>query len=162
REELTDGVGGLANRSASALLATRETGPAILASGATTICGLSTMLTANLEPSRSAGKVLAVALAVALLAALTLTPAMARWLGKWLFWPMGLGSGAGLAQRHIWPRLARVVTARPLPVLLAGTLMLAAPALWAITIPPRFDALQELPPGTSSERGLKLAEAHFD
>ena len=66
------------DRSTAAVVATRFSGPAILASGATTICGLTTMLVARLEPSRNAGRILAIALCVALLAALTFAPALSR------------------------------------------------------------------------------------
>ncbi len=149
------------HRSIAALTATRETGPAILASAGTTICGLTTMLAADLVPSRNAGRVLAVAITVALAASLTLAPALARWLGRYLFWPMGVQGRAGLGQRFTWPWLARQVTRRPRPVLVAGTGALAVLSAWAFLFPPRFDALQELPPDTSSSRGLELANAHF-
>lgn len=150
------------NRSEAAMIAMRETGPAILASAATCICGMTTMLAADLIPSRNAGKVLAVAIAVALLASLTLAPALARWLGKYLFWPMGVRGKAAIGQRVAWPVVADFVTRRPLPVLALGTTVLAVLALWATQFPPRFDALQELPPDTSSSRGLAIANAHFD
>jgi putative drug exporter of the RND superfamily len=147
--------------SAAAVIATRFSGPAILASGATTICGMSTMLVARLEPSQNAGRILAVALFVALMAALTLAPALSRALGRWLFWPFGSRGGLGFGQTRVWPRVANVVMAHPGRVLVIGTLLLAAPALYATRIEPRFDALSELPPGTSSSRGLDLANANF-
>ncbi len=157
RESLAEG----GDLTASALLATQRTGPAILASAGTTLCGLTTMLAADLAPSRNAGKVLAVAIVVALLASLTLAPALARWLGRYLFWPMGAQAHAGPGQRFAWPWLARTIARRPWPVLAAGTATLAGLALWSMSFPPRFDALQELPPETSSARGLRLAEDHF-
>ena len=120
------------------------------------------MLAANLVPSRNAGKVLAVAIGVALLASLTLAPALARLLGRYLFWRTGPGGRAGLGGRSTWPWLAQFITRRPKPVLGLGTLVLTVLALASLRFPPRFDALQELPPDTSSARGLKLAETHFD
>ncbi len=149
-------------RSAAAFTAMREAGPAILASAATTICGLTTMLAADLVPSRNAGRVLAVALTIALLAALTLAPALARWLGQWLFWPMGVQREGGLGQRILWPWLARKVAHHPRPVLFAGTALLTVFAVASLQYPPRFDALQELPPDTSSARGFEIAKAHFE
>ncbi len=137
------------------------TSPAILASAGTTICGLSMMLVADLAPSRNAGKVLAPVLVVASVAALTLAPALARMLGRWLFWPVGLTDRARWGVRVIWPALARVVTARPGCVLLAGLIALGAPALAATRIQQRFDSLSELPPGSSSERGYKRLDRHY-
>ncbi len=145
----------------AATTAARSTSPAILASAGTTICGLSMMLVADLAPSRNAGKVLAPVLVVAMLAALTLAPALARILGRWLFWPMGLQDRARWGVRVIWPALARLVTARPRSVLLAGLIALGAPALLATRIQPRFDSLSELPPGSTSERGYRLLEQHY-
>lgn len=138
-----------------------RTGPAILASAATTICGLSTMLAADLAPSRHAGRVLAIVLLVALIAALTLVPALARLLGRWLFWPMGATARPGIGQRLAWPWLADRVTRRPLAVLAAGAIALTIPALMSLRIAPRFDSLSELPKGTSSWRGFELAQQHF-
>ena len=138
-----------------------RTGPAIAVSALTTICGLTAMLTAELLPARNAGKVLAAVLTVALLAALTLTPALARALGRGLFWPAGLGHSATWGQRRIWPAIAALVTRRPWAVLIGGTGVLGALALWSLTIEPRFDSLSELPPNSTSMRGFELASAHF-
>ncbi|HSW45344.1 MAG TPA: MMPL family transporter, partial [Phycisphaerae bacterium] len=133
----------------------------ILASGGTTICGLSMMLLAELVPSQNAGKFLAPVLAVSLMAALTLAPAMARLMGRGLFWPMGLRHHANLGERFVWPVMASLVTRRPRTVLLVGLLLLGIPAVLAIRLTPRFDSLSELPAGSPSDRGFKLLNAHF-
>jgi RND superfamily putative drug exporter len=145
----------------AAVDATRSAGPSILASAATTICGLSCMIATDLVPTRSAGRILAVALCIALLAALTLSPSLARVLSGAMFWPIGARSRPGLGQRVIWPTLAGAVTRRPWPCLTVGTLCLGALALAALAIEPRFDSLSELPPGSSSKRGFEIAQAHF-
>lgn len=146
---------------AAAVEATRYTTPAIVASAATTICGLSMMIASDLIPTRNVGKVLAPVLVVALLAALTLSPALARLLGRALFWPVGMKAPPSLGQRTIWPILARYVGRMPGVILVLGVLLLGLPALKAPWIRLRYDSLSELPLGSSSERGFKLLEKHF-
>lgn len=145
----------------AAVSATQFAGPAILAGAATTICGLSTLIFTDLGPTRNAGKVLAIVLTIALLAALTLAPALSRILRGALFWPVGAAGGSSIGQRHLWPRLAGVVAARPLSCLLAGTLFLGLPALCSLLLPARFDSLSELPPNSASARGFDLMSRHF-
>ncbi len=145
----------------SAAAATRQAGPSILASAATTICGLTCMVATDLVPTRNAGRVLAAVLSIALLAALTLSPALARLLGRALFWPIGPGGRPSIGQRLIWPALADRVTRRPGVSLLVGTLLLGGLALRSLSIQPRFDALSELPPDSSSSRGYDIAREHF-
>lgn len=157
REELQMG----SDFNASAVSATRLAGPAILVSAATTICGLTTLLATDLTPTQSAGKILSIVLTVALLAALTLSPAMARLLGRALFWPIGFEGRATLGEKNIWPRIAGFVTQRPMAILVAGVLALGVPAIISARIEPRFDSLSELPPGSSSLRGFNIANAHF-
>jgi len=132
-----------------------------VASAATTICGLSMMMAAALVPSHNAGKILAPVLVVSLFAALTLSPALARLLGRGLFWPIGLGHRVNWGQRLVWPVLADPVTRRPKTVLAVGLLVLGIPALWATQLTPRFDSLSEIPQGTSSDRGFELLNQHF-
>jgi len=153
--------GGEVTLGTAARTATRKAGPAILASAATTICGLSTMMATDLVPTANAGKVLAPILLVSLVAALTLTPALARLLGRWLFWPARPEQQATLGQRVVWPWLARRVSASPRAILLGGLVVLGLPALQATRLTPRFDSLSQLPPGSSSARGYELAQRHF-
>ena len=147
---------------ASAVTATCKTGPAIFVSAATTICGLTTLLVTQLVPTQNAGKVLAVALSITLLAALTLAPALARLLGRWLFWPTGYRGQIILGEEIIWPRVAALVTWNPRLTLIGGLLLLGAPAVWAMTLEPRYDSISELPPGSSSLRGFDIVNAHFE
>ncbi len=141
--------------------ATRQTAPAILASAATTICGLTTLMATNLVPTRNAGKLLGIVLMMALLASLTLSPALARRMGRWLFWPRGFRARPTFGQRVLWPRLAEWVTQYPRPVLGLGLALLAVLAASAFMSKPRYDALNEMPPDSSSERGYKIATRFF-
>ncbi|HOW71820.1 MAG TPA: MMPL family transporter [Phycisphaerae bacterium] len=146
---------------AAAVEATRCTSPAIIASAATTICGLSMMIASDLIPTKNVGKVLAPVLVVALLAALTLSPAVARLLGRALFWPVGMKAPPSLGQRTVWPILAGYVGRAPAAILVLGVVVLGLPALKAPWIELRYDSLSELPLGSSSERGFRLLEKHF-
>jgi len=157
REELQEGKG----LDAACERATAGTSPAILASAATTICGLTTMISTDLVPTQNAGKQLGLVLIIALLAALTLSPALARLLGRVLFWPRGFEAGQTVGQRFVWGPLADGVTRRPGFTLAAGLVVMSLLAGWALRIQPRFDALSELPPGSSSDRGYELAREHF-
>jgi len=150
-----------ASYEAAAMSATQHAGPAILASAATTICGLSTMMATDLVATQNAGKVLAVVLVIALLAALTLSPVLARLLGRALFWPMGIKGKPTLGQRVIWPKLAEGVTRRPKVFLYTGLVLLTVLAGLSWRIEPRFDSLSELPPGSSSAEGFDIAREHF-
>jgi len=145
----------------AAITAARTTSPAIIASAGTTICGLSMMMVAQIVPAHNAGKILAPVLVISLVAALTLSPALARLLGRGLFWPVGLAHQANLGQRFVWPALASLVARRPRTVLLVGLVVLGLPALMALRLAPRFDTLAELPPNSSCERGYKILNGHF-
>jgi RND superfamily putative drug exporter len=145
----------------AAITAARTTSPAIIASAGTTICGLSMMMTAQIVPSHNAGRILAPVLVISLVAALTLSPALARLLGRGLFWPVGLAHQANLGQRFVWPALASLVARRPRTVLLVGLVVLGLPALAALRLAPRFDTLAELPPNSSCDRGYKILNEHF-
>jgi RND superfamily putative drug exporter len=158
REELQEA----SDFNASAITATKLAGPAIFVSAATTICGLTTMLITQLTPTQNAGKVLAIVLTVALVASLTLAPALARLLGRALFWPRGFAGQTSLGQEHIWPRIAAVVTRHPVATLVVGVLLLGIPALRATQLEARYDSLSELPPGSSSLRGFNIATEHFE
>ena len=157
RETLVAGQG----FESAAITAARTTSPAIIASAGTTICGLSMMMAAQIVPSHNAGKILAPVLVISLIAALTLSPALARLLGRGLFWPVGLAHQANLGQRFVWPALAWLVTRRPRTVLLVGMVVLGLPALLALRLAPRFDTLAELPPDSSCDRGYKILNQHF-
>ena len=146
----------------AARIATARSAPAIVTSGATTICGLSTLMAADLVPWQTAGRVLAPILGVSLLAAITLTPAIARVLGRMLFWPLQAQATPTVMQRRIWPAVANFVVARPAITLFLGLIIIGVPAAWSLTTEPQYDSLAQLPPGSSSQRGQRIAYAHFD
>ena len=157
REELV----GQLDFAAAARTATCRSSPAILASAATTICGLSTLMAADLVPFKNAGHLLAPVLVISLLAALTLTPAIARVLGRSLLWPLRTDAVATLGQRYFWPTLATVVTRRPRAVLIGGLIVLGTAGAAALRFEAHFASLSQLPSGSSSQRGYEIAQSNF-
>jgi RND superfamily putative drug exporter len=128
------------DRHAAMAVALGRATPAIVASAATVILSLLTLLVAELNSTKSLGPVMAIGVAVGLLAMITLLPALLVIVGRWVFWPRRptLGSaeptehglwariGARMARR---PRLVWVVTALVLGVLALGVTQLEANGL---------------------------------
>jgi RND superfamily putative drug exporter len=160
RDAITAGIALREQRVQSATTATVTTAPAVIASAATTIAGLTMLLFADLSPTHEAGRVLGIALAVSLLAALTLTPAVARLMGDAFFWPRRLASRDS-GRKGVWCRVAHVVVRRPRAVLLVAALVLAGPIWVGGHVKYRYDAFGVIPPDSSSARGRAIAERHF-
>jgi len=97
-------------------------GVAIGYSAMTVAAALACLALASFVLYRGLGPSLAVGVVVLLTAALTLLPALLSITSRWLFWP----SHPALGQRTTaaWGRLAARVVQRPVPVLLAGLLVL--------------------------------------
>jgi len=146
---------------AAAAETTRRVGPAIVASSATTILGLLSLVTTEMIPTHNAGRVLGVVLCWAPVAGVTLIPAMVSLVGGAIFWPRHWGVVTTLGQRRLWPWLAAVVVRRPALMLIAGIVILAPPAVRAGFIRFRYDAFSELPAGSTSQRGAAIASRHF-
>lgn len=160
RDSIAAGATPREHRVQSAASATATAAPAVVASAATTIAGLTMLLFADLSPTHGAGRVLGVGLAVSMVAALTLTPAVARLMGGALFWPRRLET-ADSSRTGVWSRVARVVVRRPRTVLLVAALGLAGPVWAGGHVKHRYDAFGVIPPDTSSARGQAIAERHF-
>jgi putative drug exporter of the RND superfamily len=87
---------------------------AIIASAATVLLSLLTLLVAELASTKSLGPVMAIGIAVGLFAMLTLLPALLVVFGRWVFWPKRptLGS-AEPTERGIWARIGLRMARRP-------------------------------------------------
>ncbi|MEU6394455.1 MMPL family transporter [Streptomyces sp. NPDC046939] len=111
-------------------LALHRAGPAVLASGATVVCSMLVLLTADMNSTRGLGPVAAIGVAVALLAMLTLFPALLVVFGRWLFWPVvpHLGSPEP-TERGVWSRIGRRIAHRPRLVWSATAITLAVLSL---------------------------------
>jgi RND superfamily putative drug exporter len=104
--------------------------PAIIASAATVILSLLTLLVAELNSTKSLGPVMAIGVAVGLLAMITLLPALLVIFGRWVFWPRRpeLGS-AEPTERGLWARIGQRMARRPRAVWIVTAVVLGALAL---------------------------------
>lgn len=140
--------------------ATTAVGPVIGASAATVTIAFFAFLVAKLGLFRSFGPALGLAIAVTLVAGLTLTPALLRLAGPAAFWP-SQAIGDRRASQARWERLSRLVRRRPAVVLLAGTVLLAIPAVGATRLHQSFDILAELPPAADARQGFETLSRHY-
>jgi putative drug exporter of the RND superfamily len=104
--------------------------PAIIASAATVILSLLTLLVAELNSTKSLGPVMAIGVAVGLFAMITLLPALLVIFGRWVFWPRRptLGS-AEPTERGLWARIGQRMARRPRAVWVVTAVVLGAMAL---------------------------------
>lgn len=99
----------------------RATVPAIVASNATVVLALATLLLAAVPGTRGLGLASAVGLVIALAAVVLVLPAALAIVGRRVFWPFVPRPGDDLSHEGIWARVARRVVRRP-AVFLAGSL----------------------------------------
>jgi putative drug exporter of the RND superfamily len=119
-----------ADRHEAMAVALGRAAPAIIASGATVILSLLTLLVAELASTKSLGPVMAIGVAVGLCAMLTLLPALLVIVGRWVFWPRRptLGS-AEPTERGLWARIGQRMAVRPRVVWVVTAVVLGALAL---------------------------------
>ena len=104
--------------------------PAIIASGATVILSLLTLLVAELNSTKSLGPVMAIGIAVGLLAMITLLPALLVIFGRWVFWPRRPTLGSPEPTEHgLWARIGQRMAPRPRLVWIVTAVVLGALAL---------------------------------
>jgi putative drug exporter of the RND superfamily len=119
-----------ADRHEAMALALGRAAPAIIASGATVILSLLTLLVAELASTRSLGPVMAVGIAVGLFAMLTLLPALLVIFGRWVFWPKRPTLGSPEPTEHgLWARIGARMARRPRVVWIVTAVVLGALAL---------------------------------
>lgn len=133
-------------------------GIAIAYSATTVVAALACLVVASFELYRGLGPSLALGVLVLLLAALTLLPALLSIAGRWLFWPSH--PAAGQRTTAAWGRLAGRVVQRPLPVLIAGIVLLGALAAGIAGFTPGGFA-SSAPAGSDSAAGDAALAAHF-
>jgi putative drug exporter of the RND superfamily len=119
-----------ADRHEAMVVALGRAAPAIIASAATVVLSLLTLLVAELSSTKSLGPVMAVGVAVGLFAMITLLPALLVIVGRWVFWPRRpeLGS-AEPTQRGLWARIGQRVARRPRLVWIVTAVVLGVMAL---------------------------------
>lgn len=121
REELHEH----ADHRAALAVAWRATVPAILASNATVVLALGTLLLASVPGTRGLGLASAVGLAIALVAVLVALPAALALVGRRVFWPFVPRPGDRPGHDGVWAKVARRVVARPGAHLVGGLAVLA-------------------------------------
>jgi uncharacterized membrane protein YdfJ with MMPL/SSD domain len=141
--------------------ATRAVAPTILASGATVTLGMMAFLAAGLGLFRSFGPVLGLSIAVTVVASLTLTPALLRLVGPAAFWPCRGVVDATSKGAVRWARVADLVRARPMAILVISVVGLALPASAATGIRQSFDMPAELPKSSDSRQGFQSLSLHY-
>src|SRR5829696_1547296 len=104
--------------------------PAIIASAATVILSLLTLLMAELNSTKSLGPVMAIGVAVGLLAMITLLPALLVIVGRWVFWPRRPTLGSAEPTEHgLWARIGQRMARRPRLVWMVTAVVLGVMAL---------------------------------
>ncbi|NUT37884.1 MAG: MMPL family transporter, partial [Hamadaea sp.] len=126
-----------ADRHEAMRLALRQSLPAIVASAATVILSLLTLLAADMNSTRGLGPVAALGIASALLTMTTLLPALLVLVGRWVFWPLiprydPLAPTTGAS--GLWHRIAALVGRRARTVWAVTAVLLAALTLGTATM----------------------------
>ena len=160
REELEHGH----SRETAIVRTMSQVANAILASGFTTILGLSVMAFAEFGKFRASGPAIGICLLICLAACLTLAPALLMLLGKWAFWPGSVCLSQAAQASWIgqfWCGLANRILARPLEVILGVCLAFLPLAILGVNVQVTYDLLSELEPQLPSKRGIALLSNHF-
>jgi len=160
-----------ADRHAAMRIAVRRASPAILASSATVVLGLSCLLLAEINSTRSLGAVCAIGVGFAAVAMLTVLPMLLTLLGRWVFWPFiphteaaattAEGTNHTVRWHGVWARIARVVTAAPRMVWTLSAVALAALALSTIGLDVGTDDEQRFSTTPDSVAGQRVLAEHF-
>ena len=158
REEL----GRTENHRDALRVAVRQAGPAILASNATVVLALLTLVLASSPSTRSLGVQAASGLVVAAVFVLLVLPPLLALFGRRLFWPFVPKVGAKpLTDSGIWHRIADAVARRPArvtTVAVAGLLLLC---LGLLTTPIGLSQTEQFRVQAESVSGYDTLAAHF-
>lgn len=142
--------------------AVRAAGPAILASNATVVASLLTLLLAVIPSTRSLGVFAACGLVVAAVFALLVLPPLLSAAGTRLFWPFIPRPGtATIAERGPWRRAAEAVARRPAVVSSVAIVTLAVLATGLFGVRVGLWQAQQFRVGAESVSGFDSLAAHF-
>ncbi|MBB2988552.1 RND superfamily putative drug exporter [Mycolicibacterium iranicum] len=142
--------------------AVRRAGPAIVASNATVVLALLTLLFASSPSTRSLGVQAAAGLVVAAVFVLLVLPPALALFGRKLFWPFIPAVGATpLTDTGVWHRVAAAVARRPgrVAVVSLGTLALLCTGLFAT--PVGLSQTEQFRVEAESVSGFETLAAHF-
>lgn len=157
-----------------------KSGPALLASAGTVICGLGMMAFADFGKFQQAGLTMPVSLIVVLIATLTFCSALLSVAGRWAFWPHLPRRGetepapaipsslwrrllGGTELTWLWERVGQVLMRRPGLVWGGSVLAMLPFALLAVAFTNRqnYDVVSNLPPDSPSVAGTRVLQEHF-
>ncbi|BBY21729.1 MMPL family transporter [Mycobacterium stomatepiae] len=143
-------------------LAVRRAGPAIVASNATVVLALLTLLFASTPSTRSLGALAACGLVVAALSVLVVLPPLLGLCGRRLFWPLvPQPDGAATLDSGAWHRVAAQVAGRPAVVAAASIAMLAALACGLQGTRIGLSQTEQFRVQADSVSGYHVVAAHF-
>lgn len=142
--------------------AVRRAGPTIVASNATVVLALLTLLFAATPSTRSLGALAACGLVVAAVSVLVILPPLLAVCGRRLFWPFIPHAGGGAApDSGAWRRVAEWVARRPALVATVAVAVLAAlgTGLWGIRI--GLSQTEQFRVRADSVTGYAVVAEHF-
>jgi RND superfamily putative drug exporter len=145
-------------------VALRAAAPAILASNATVVLALLTLLFASAPSNRSLGVQSASGLVVAAVFVLLVLPPLLGLCGRKLFWPFVPTTGSHakpLTESGIWHRIAAGVARRPAVVATVALAGLAALCAGLFTTPVGLSQTQQFRVQAESVAGYDTLAAHF-
>lgn len=138
--------------------------PTIFSSAAMTIAGVGMLCFARFSVFHDAGPAVMLAVAMAAVVASSLVPAMLAIAGRSAFWPAKDHApkvNPGDSRLSPWPRIARLVVARPGWVMAITCLALIPPALSAFAIDWNYDAIYSLKASYPARQGEAIVERHW-
>ena len=142
--------------------AVRTAGPAIVASNATVVLALLTLLFASAPSTRSLGVQAATGLLVAALFSLLVLPPLLALCGVRLFWPFIPRPGdPDTVTTGAWHRIASAVAQRPVWVATASILLLAVLAAGMLGTPTGLSQTEQFRVKAESVSGYETVAAHF-
>ncbi|ODR18214.1 MMPL family transporter [Mycolicibacterium porcinum] len=157
REEET----GTAHREAL-VVAVRAAAPAIVASNATVVLALLTLLFASAPSNRSLGVQAASGLVVAAIFVLVVLPPLLALCGKRLFWPFIPKVGAApLTESGVWHRIADSVARKPVRVAVVSLAGLAVLCTALLATPIGLTQTEQFRVQAESVTGYQTLSAHF-
>jgi RND superfamily putative drug exporter len=142
--------------------ALQAAGPAILASNATVVLALLTLLLAVTPSTRSLGVCAACGLLVAAVFVLLLLPPLLALCGRLVFWPFIPRAGdAQTTTTGAWHRVAEAVGNRPRLVCAVAVTLLAALGTGVLATPVGLSQVQQFRVRADSVNGFDTLAAHF-
>jgi RND superfamily putative drug exporter len=143
-------------------VAIRAASPAIMASNATVVLALLTLLLASAPSNRSLGVQAAAGLVVAAIFVLVVLPPLLALCGTRLFWPFIPKPGTkAVTESGIWHRIADAVAKRPGRVVVVATAGLAVLCIGLLSTPIGLSQTEQFRVRAESVTGYETLAAHF-